>query len=191
MLRSYKVTELTWTHNRLPLDSGLFSSRWQMSTFLFLRVLKYCWPHQCRSRGTKNWRRHWRRKRSILQDMMKLQNMFQNLMLAQSNNHFITAVFLGNRPACVPLLTPWRLYNSFSSKLYGLMIFPEVEQQEQLFIELQNVDHRLYGGLDCTNKTLFLWQTGNNFSSFHLPTQQILCSAKHQAIGPSRQFLRC
>ena len=60
-----------------------------------------------------------------------------------------------------------------SKTLLENMEFPTVEQQQNLFHQLQEKRPNFYKDLDPKKRTIFIRQTGDNYRSFRMPTQQM------------------
>ena len=60
-----------------------------------------------------------------------------------------------------------------SKTLLENMEFPTVEQQQNLFHQLQEKRPNFYKDLDPKKRTIFIRQTSDNYRSFRMPTQQM------------------
>ena len=60
-----------------------------------------------------------------------------------------------------------------TKQLFDSMEFPSMADQAKLFELLKEKDRQLYSGLRIDCKTLFIRQSGDNYRSFRMPTQQM------------------
>ena len=95
---------------------------------------------------------------------------------------------------CVQTSTKGTLELVFKSKtLFEKMDFLPPEKQEVLFAKLKESDSHLFGNLDASKRTIFIRQTGDNYRSFRLPTQQIsfnILNLKTLVNSPLGQFIQ-
>ena len=96
---------------------------------------------------------------------------------------------------CVSASTTDTLQRVFkSTHLFKRMSFVEAGKQAALFEQLKQIDSHLYSGLNVFRRTIFLRQTGDNYRSFQLPTQQMLfkiMNMKSLLNSPLGQFIQC
>ena len=81
-----------------------------------------------------------------------------------------------------------------SKTLLENMEFPTVEQQQNLFHQLQEKPPNFHKDLDPKKRTIFIRQTGDNYRSFRMPTQQMSFSALNLTKlinSPSGQTVEC
>ncbi len=79
-----------------------------------------------------------------------------------------------------------------TTALFEAMVFPSEADQAKLFKCLAEKDTELYGRHRSECKTLFLRQSGDNYRSFRLPTQQMsfaLLNLQHLASSPYGQMI--
>ena len=81
-----------------------------------------------------------------------------------------------------------------TQSLFDLLTFPSLAQQKDLFDALQFANPELFQGLNASHRTVFIRQTGDNFRSFRLPTEQmsfcLLNMAQHTG-SPNSQIVNC
>ena len=95
---------------------------------------------------------------------------------------------------CVSVSTRDTLERIFrSSRLYSKMAFIDINKQEPLFTKLKTLNKDVFNSLDCSKRTLFVRQTGDNYRCFRLPTQQMSFNLMNLPYlnSPLAQFVQC